>query len=221
MSGIWHDFVIHRGELLSGLRTSITLTLLSLALGLPGGLLLAVAHTARSRLVRVVSRAVTEIGRGAPALLLLQLIYNGIPLSLSGFLAAGVALAITTAAYTSEILRGGLQAVPPGELEAGMALGMTNAQIQRDIVIPQGVRIAVPPLLSFCILIFQATSLAFVIAVPELMAAVKSIAEGNFRYFNMFVIGGIMYAIVTIAFSVVTERVERRLSRHVDPGASG
>jgi polar amino acid transport system permease protein len=215
VSGIWHDFVTNKAELLSGLRTSVTLTLACLAIGLPAGLLLAVARTSGPNISRFLSRLVTEIGRGAPALLLLQLIYNGVPVTLTGFLAAALALALTTAAYTSEIMRGGLQAVPHGELEAGMALGMTDSQVMRDIVIPQGIRIAIPPLLGFCILIFQATSLAFVIAVPELMAAVKSIADANFRYFNMFVIGGVLYLTITVAFSAFTERVEKRLSRHV------
>jgi polar amino acid transport system permease protein len=215
MSGIWHDFVSHRDELLSGLRTSIELTLALLAIGLPAGLVLAVARTSRSKVAGSVSRLVTEVGRGAPALLLLQLIYNGAPVTLSGFLAAAVALAITTAAYTSEIIRGGLQAVPHGEVEAGMALGMSNSQVMRDIVIPQGVRIAIPPLLGFCIMMFQATSLAFIIAVPELMAAVKSIADSNFKYFNMFVIAGVLYLVVTMMFTTLTERLEKRLARHL------
>ncbi len=121
---------------------------------------------------------------------------------------------MTTAAYTSEIIRGGLQAVPAAEIEAGQALGLKNIHIMRDIVIPQGLRIALPPLLGFCIIIFQATSLAFTIAVPELLAQAKSIANVNFHYFNVFVIAGLLYAAITVPSSIMTDRLERKMSRH-------
>lgn len=215
MTDVWQDFVQNRQQLVDGLQVSLKLAALTLVLGLPGGLVLAVAGTSRAKAVRWLAIGLVEIGRGTPALVMLQLVYYGIPITLSGLLSAGVALALTTAAYTSEIIRGGLQAVPEGEIEAAGALGMSRWDTLRDVTIPQGLRIALPSLLSFSVLMFQATSLAFTIAVPELMAQAKSIANSNFHYFNLFLIAAAMYAVITISASVFTDRVERRLSRHV------
>jgi len=215
MSGLWSDFVANYPQLVAGLWVSVKLAFLTLILGVPGGLLLAVASLSRRRLARGVAISLVEIGRGTPALVMLQLVYYGSPVTMSGFLSAGISLALTTAAYTSEIIRGGLQAVPEGEIEAASALGMSRFDSLRDVIIPQGLRIAIPPLMGFCILMFQATSLAFTIAVPELMSQATSIANLNFRYLNLFVIAAVMYSIVTITSSALADRVERRLSSHI------
>lgn len=214
MGGIWNDWLAYDDQLLGGLWVSLRLTFMTLLIGLPLGLLLAVAASTSRRLLRAVVILVVEVGRGTPALVLLQVVYNGIPVTLTGFVCAYIALALTTAAYTSEILRGGLQAVPRGEIEAGQALGMSRFHVLRDVVVPQGVRIAVPPLLGFCILIFQATSLAFIIAVPELTAQARSIANQTFHYFNLFVLAGLLYAVISISASVMTERAEKAMNRH-------
>lgn len=215
MMGIWEDFMSHHVQLLHGLRVSLEVSAITISLGLIGGLILAILGLSRSKVVRLVSTGVVEIGRGTPALVLLQIVYNGVPVTLTGTLSAGIALALTTAAYTSEIIRGGLQAVPEGEIEAAGALGLGRLDSFRYVIIPQGLRIALPPLLSFCIIMFQATSLAFTIAVPELMSQAKSVASYTFHYFNLFVIAAAMYGVITISASLLTERVERRLSRHV------
>jgi polar amino acid transport system permease protein len=215
MTGVWNDWLTYKEPLLGGLWVSVRLTFMTLLFGLPLGLALAVGASSRRRIVRGCVVALVEIGRGTPALVMLQVVYNGIPVTLSGFASAFIALALTTAAYTSEILRGGLQAVPAGEVEAGQALGMSSVDVLRDVVIPQGVRIAIPPLIGFCIVMFQATSLAFVIAVPELTAQAKSIANETFHYFNLFLLAGLLYGVITISASALTERVEKVLSKHV------
>ncbi|AQA04668.1 amino acid ABC transporter permease [Mycobacterium sp. MS1601] len=213
MTDIWNDWVTHHDQLLAGLWTSLRLTFMALLLGLPGGLSLAVGASSQRKAVRSLVITVIEIGRGTPVLVLLQIVYNGIPVTLTAFVCATIALALTTAAYTSEIMRAGLQAVPRGEVEAGQALGMSSVHVLRDVVIPQGIRISLPPLLGFCILMFQATSLAFVIAVPELTSQAKSIANNTFHYFNLFIIAGALYALVTISASLATERLEKVLHR--------
>jgi polar amino acid transport system permease protein len=92
---------------------------------------------------------------------------------------------------------------------------MSKFDVLRDVIVPQGVRIAIPPLVGFCIVMFQATSLAFVIAVPELTAQAKSIASETFHHFNLFVLAGLLYAVITIPASVMTERATKALSRHI------
>ncbi len=147
--------------------------------------------------------------------MILQLFYFGLPgagLTLAAFTAATLALALTTAAYTSEIMRGGLQAVPHGEVEAAMALGMEQRDTLRFVVIPQGLRIATPPLMGFAIMIFQATSLAYTIAIPELMSEAYTIGSITFRYLSILSLAGLLYASITIPASVLCARVEKRLA---------
>jgi polar amino acid transport system permease protein len=205
-------------RLLDGLWTSVQLAGVSLAIGIPAGLVLALMTSGRSRALRTVALIVVEVGRGTPALVVLQFVYFGLPsvgLSLASFVAGVAALSLTTAAYTSEILRAGLQAVPGGESEAAAALGMSHGDTLRFIVIPQGVRIAIPSLMGFAILIFQATSLTFTIAVTELLSQAYSIGAATFRYLDVLVLAGLLYLAVTVPAGWLTNYSERRLSRHL------
>lgn len=213
----FNDWVDYFPDLLGGLGVSLQLTLVTLLIGLPAGLLLALGAGSRNKVLRMITITVIEIGRGTPALVVLQLFYFGLPsagMTLTSFVAASLALAFTTAAYTSEILRGGLQAVPGGEVEAAHALGMARRDILRFVVIPQGVRIAIPPLMGFAIMVFQATSLAYTIAMPELMSQAYSIGSITFRYLSILTLAGLMYALITIPASSLSNLVEHRLARH-------
>ena len=213
-----NDWGNYLPDLLGGLWVSIRLAGLSLLVGMPAGLLLALGASAKSRPLRILVIGLVEIGRGTPALVVLQLIYFGLPsagITMSSFLAAAFALALTTAAYTSEILRGGLQAVPQGEVEAAEALGMARRDTLRFIVIPQGIRVAIPPLMGFAILIFQATALAYTIALPEALSQAYSIGSSTFKYTSVLILAGLLYAAITIPASWLSERAEIRLSRHL------
>ena len=218
MSSLWQDWLAHDTALVKALWAAVQLAVATLAVGLPLGLLLAVTTTSRHKLVRVLTIVLVEIGRGTPALVMLQIVYVGLPsvgLTFGAFVSAVVALALTTAAYSSEIIRGGLQAVPDGEVEAGDALGMSRRDVLRFVVVPQGIRIAIPPLVGFSIIMFQATSLAYSISYRELTATAKSVAGQEFHSLNMFILAGLLYAAVTIPASWLSGRIDRRMSRHL------
>lgn len=205
-------------ELGRGLQTSVLLALISVTVGIPVGLLLAVLVSSRRAAVRITSIVLVEIGRGTPALVVLQLVYFGLPnagLTLGPFTAACAALALTTAAYTSEIIRGGLEAVPRGEVEAAQALGMSYRDTMRFVLVPQGMRIAIPALVGFGILMFQATSLAFTISLQELLSRAYSIGSSTFLYFQVLLLAGVLYLAITIPSGWLSGRLERRLSRHL------
>lgn len=215
---ILNDWPAYLPGLLGGLGISVQVALLSLLIGVPGGLLLAIGASSKRKFVRILIIGIVEIGRGTPALVVLQIFYFGLPasgLTLSSMAASVVALAATTAAYTSEILRGGLQAVPQGEVEAAGALGMSRRDTLRFIVIPQGFRVAIPSLIGFAILIFQATSLAYTVALPELLSQAYSIGSTTFNYLSVLLLAGLMYAAITIPASWLTSRAEKRLARHL------
>lgn len=211
----WADWA---PRLLDGLGLSLKVTGLSLAIGLTLGLVLALWSSAKRLPVRLPAIVLVEVGRGMPALVMLQLIYFGLPdagLTLETFPAVVVALSLTTAAYTSEIIRAGLRAVPSGQLEAASALGLSGGDTQRFVVIPQGLRIALPTLMGFAILIFQISALAYSVGLPELLSQAYSVGAATYRYLDVLVLAGLFYLAVTIPASWLVARLERRLNRHL------
>ena len=203
--------------LLSGLRVALELTGLSLLIGFPGGLLTALLVSSNRRLMRMLGLLIVEIGRGLPLLVLLYIVYQGLPqihLSLTNFVSAVVAFAWSTAAYSSEMFRASLNALPKGQTEAALASGMGQVDTFRFVLLPQALRIAIPPLLNLAVQIFQATSLAYVITVPEIMQHAYFIGTVSFLYLNVFLLAGLLYAAVTLPSSALIARLERRLSRH-------
>jgi polar amino acid transport system permease protein len=202
-------------DLLSGLSISLQVTALSLLLGIPFGLLLALGVLARNRVLRAASLILVEVGRGAPALVLLQFIYFGLPsagLTIGSFVAAVIALAWNTGAYTSEIIRASLQSIAHGQREAAEALGLNRTDELRFVLLPQGLRVALPALLGFSILIFQGTSLCFAIALPELVSRAYEIGSNTFRYFPALLCAGALYACISIPAALLVSHVEKRAS---------
>ena len=210
----WSNWLPH---LLDGLLVSVKVTGLSLVIGFSAGLVLALLLSSSSRLVRWPFVLLVEVGRGMPALVMLQLVYFGLPsagITLNPFPATVLALSLTTAAYTSEIIRAGLRAVPAGELEAADALGLSRADAARFVVIPQGLRIALPPLMGFAILVLQVSALAFALGLPELLSQAYSIGANTFRYFDVLLLAGLLYLAITIPASRLVGALESRLGRH-------
>lgn len=202
-------------QMLRGLVVSLQLTGWSLLLGMPLGLLLALGVGAPIRLLRWASIAFVEIGRGAPALVVLYVVYFGLPAlhwSPAAFVCAVVGLTFTTSAYTGEYIRGGLRSVSAGSIEAAHALAMSTADVLRFIIIPQGLRVAIPSLMGFAIQVFQMTSLTYSITVSELTAQAYGISSSTFRALEIFGLAGLIYAIITIPATWVTNKVEQRMS---------
>ncbi|ACM28643.1 amino acid ABC transporter permease [Agrobacterium rhizogenes] len=211
----YDEIVSWMPELLGGLSISLQVTVLSLLLGIPFGLLLALGVLARSKALRAVSLILVEVGRGAPALVLLQFIYFGLPsvgLTIESFAAAVIALAWNTGAYTSEIIRASLQSIAHGQREAAEALGLNRTDELRFVLLPQGLRVALPALLGFSILIFQGTSLCFTIALPELVSRAYEIGSTTFRYFPALLCAGALYACISIPAALLVSHVEKRAS---------
>ncbi|MHC9043309.1 amino acid ABC transporter permease [Microbacterium saperdae] len=207
------DFVEHLGDLGAGLLVSLQLTAVSTAAGLLLGLGLALLVSHPSRWVSWPAVAVVELGRGAPVLVVLQLVYFGLPstgIVLAAMPAAWIALAFTTGAYSSEIIRASLLAVPKGQREAAAALGLSRGRTFTDVVLPQASLIALAPLLGFCIQMFQATSLAFALGIPELLSRAYDIGSVTFEYLQILMLAGVFYAVVTLPAIRIVARLERR-----------
>jgi polar amino acid transport system permease protein len=215
------DFVTWFGytqQLIPGLGRALQLTVVSLAVGYPLALLLALLVDSRIRPVRWLALVVVELGRGIPLLVLLYIFYQGLPqiaIVPSAFMAAVWAFTWSTAGYATEIIRSALSSVPGGQVEAASAIGLSNRDRFRFVVVPQAARIALPPLLGLAIIMFQLTSLAYVIAYSEVMQAAYFLGTKTFNYLAVFVAAAAVYAAVTIPASALVSSIERRLARHV------
>jgi len=217
MTDVFRLWAVSLPTLLRGLWVSLQVTGASLVLGLPLGLLLALSVQSRRRAVSMSALLVVEVGRGAPLLVLLQFVYFGLPtagLTLSAFASATVAFAWCTGAYTSEIIRAGLEAVPHGQKEAAEALGFIRSDALRYVILPQGLRVSIPALLGFSILMLQASSLCFAIALPELLSKAYQIGSSTFRYMPLLVLAAALYAAICIPATLVVGVLERRMGRH-------
>ncbi len=213
----WSQFL---PDQIDGLFVSLQLTAAILALGLPLGVFLAFLVTAQSRTVRWIGLILVEVGRGIPAFVLLLLIYFGLPqadILLSAFPAGVIAFGIALGAYTSEVFRGAFAAVNPRQKEAASAVGFSNWDVFRFVTFPQALRIATPALLGWAILFFQATSLTFMIAVPELMSVANTQGSVTLDYMGAFTLAGVLYAVISIPGSFIASALERHLEGSLPP----
>jgi len=210
----WHDWF---PDMWGGFLISLQITAASVGIGIPLGLIFALGVLSRNAPARWICLFLVEIGRGAPALVLLQFVYFGLPstgLTLSAFICATIALSWNTGAYTSEIIRAGLDSVSHGQHEAAYALGLTKADSLRFIIIPQGLRVAIPALLGFSIIMLQASSLCFTIALPELMSQAQLIGSIHFKYISVFSLAAIFYIAVCTPATLLVSWLESHLGRH-------
>jgi cystine transport system permease protein len=196
---------------------TVPLTLLSFALGLGVGFLVAIARLFAPWPLAAFVRFYVWIIRGTPLLVQLFLIFYGLPsigIVLDAFPAALIGFTLNVGAYTSEIVRAVLLAVPKGQWEAAYSIGMTWPQAMRRIILPQATRIAVPPLSNTFISLVKDTSLAAAITVPELFRAGQRIVATSYEPLILYVEVALIYLVVSSVLSGLQARVEKRFSRY-------
>ncbi len=219
---------------LAGLRNTAVLTALAMVIGIGGGLLLAVMRLSPNPLLTVAASGYIWLFRGTPVIT--QLIFwnflaalyptlsLGIPFGpqfvtvdtntlITVFVASLLGLGLNEAAYMAEIIRGGILSVDEGQSEAAGALGMTRALTLRRIVLPQALRVIIPPTGNETIAMLKTTSLVVVIAYYELMTSVQQIYSRTFQTIPLLIVAAIWYLTLTSLLSVVQSRIERRVGR--------
>ncbi|WP_449281896.1 amino acid ABC transporter permease [Leucobacter sp.] len=213
-SWLW-DWPTHVPNLLPGLAVAILLTVASCVIGYPLGFFLALLSESRNAWIRWTAIVLVETGRGVPALVLLYLVYRGLPqlgVLLDALPAAVVALTVTAAAYSAEMIRASIAALPPGQTDAADALGLGPADRFRFVILPQAARISIPPLVNLTITMFHITSLASVITVAEIMHAAYLSGAISWRYMSVYIAAAFVYAVIAIPGAIFAGRLERRLS---------
>ncbi|NTH49172.1 amino acid ABC transporter permease [Agrobacterium rhizogenes] len=199
-------------QLLVAAGQTLRMTFFAYILGLVAGLLLAFGEMARARWLSVPCRVYIEFVRGTPTLVQLFLIYFGLAsagLVVPGFLAAVTALGLHYAAYMAEIYRSGIAAIDRGQSEAAKAIGMTAGETMRYIVLPQAVRVILPPMANSVISLLKDTSVASLIAAPELMMRADDITSEYYMPMQVYLITGAMYFIMAFPLSLGVRWLER------------
>jgi His/Glu/Gln/Arg/opine family amino acid ABC transporter permease subunit len=203
-----------------GALTALELTVVALATAIVIGFFVALAALSPRRGFRSLAWFYNWIFRATPTLLQLYFIWYALPQISSvftgnwftPFLAAWIALSLNEAAYMSEIIRAGLLSVDPGQELAGRALGMTRPQILRKVIVPQAVRIVIPPTGNEFITLLKLTSLAFVISLHELLTAAQELSSATFQYTEPLAAALVYYLVIVSVLMVIQSRLERRFT---------
>ncbi len=210
--------------ILAGLRTTIVLAVLAAIIGLVLGIVLAIMRLSASPVLRLGSGFYTWLLRGTP-LLVQILIWGNLALLfqhigpfdtnkiMTPFVASVVALGLNEAAYMAEIVRAGILAVDRGQYEASLALGMPRTLAMRRIILPQALRVIIPPAGNQFISLLKATSLVSVIAGGDLLTAAQNISSANLHTIELMLVATFWYLVLTTITSIGQYFVERRLGR--------
>jgi His/Glu/Gln/Arg/opine family amino acid ABC transporter permease subunit len=199
-------------SLLLGAVTTIELTLISIALAMALGLVLAILRLSRLRIVSLPVAIFVDVMRGTPLLLQVFYIYYVLPLvgiELDSFVAGTIALSLNYAAYLSEVFRSGIQAVPSGQREAAWSLGMPSSRIMSRVVLPQAIRIVIPSAGNYFIALFKDSALVSTIALGELLRAGQLLAAQTYKHYEIYTIVAIIYLAISYPASWMVLWAER------------
>jgi ectoine/hydroxyectoine ABC transporter permease protein EhuC len=210
----WHDIREFMPFLLAGARITILLTFLVMALALVWGLVLALGRLSRFAALRILARFYVEVIRGTPLLLQLSYAYYVLPfigIKLDPFTAGTIGLTVNYSAYLSEVYRAGIQAIDRGQIEAGLSLGMSRSLLMRRIVLPQAIRIIVPPIGNYFISLFKDTSLVSIITLRDLMFSGEILAASTFKDFEIFTVIALIYLVICYPGALGVTWLERQM----------
>ncbi|WP_285260600.1 ABC transporter permease [Halopseudomonas bauzanensis] len=205
--------------------TLVTLQLVGIAVivGLFFAIPLGLARASRHWYIRALPYSYIFFFRGTPLLLQLFLVYYGLsqfdvvrdsvlwPYLREPYWCALITMTLHTAAYIAEILRGAIQAVPPGEVEAARALGMSRRQALQHIILPRAIRIGLPAYGNEVILMLKASAVVYTVTLLDIMGVVRTLNARTYQYEMFFLIAGLIYLVITLVFTQLFRLVERWL----------
>lgn len=207
-----------------GMRFTVLLTVMATAGGLVIGTLIALARLGGGRILGGVAAGYVNLMRSLPLVLVIFWFYFLVPyigqwvtgasrpVQVGAFASALLTFTLFEAAYFSEIIRGGIQSIPRGQTYAGMALGLTGAQTMRHVILPQVFRTMLPVLLTQTIVLFQDTSLVYVISLTDFLGAASKIAQRDGRLVEMYVFAALVYFVICFLASQLVRRLQSRVA---------
>ncbi|MBD9375481.1 amino acid ABC transporter permease [Rhizobium sp. ARZ01] len=202
-------------RLLDALWTSLALTVVAFCLAFLIGLIIEYLRTRRTALVRAIAKSYVVLARGVPVLVILYLLYFGLPgagIVLDAFAAGTLGLALVYGAFLSEVFRAGLAVIAPGQREAALAVGLTPVQAFRLVLLPQAIRHMLAPLLVNLISLLKDSSICALIAVPELTLISRAIMSESFLPLHVFALTAGLYFTIAWSASLAVRVLERGLA---------
>ena len=213
----WDVIPDNVGFLLSGLQMTLFISATTLVFAMAGGLVLAMMDMSRFRTLRYFALALGEIIRNTPILIQLLWVYYVLPIvfgiGITSLTAILIGLSVYMAAFISEVYRAGIQAVPKGHREAAQVLGLTPLQSFRRIVLPQAIRLTLPPLASNFVQLIKFSSLGAVISVTEITRRGMELASTTFRPLEIFTFIAVVYFFICWPLAMAIRLWEQRLAR--------
>ncbi|MED2972022.1 MULTISPECIES: amino acid ABC transporter permease [unclassified Fictibacillus] len=200
---------------LDGFVNTLKASLLALVCSFILGVIFAVMRISPLKIFQIIGTAFVEFVRNIPLILILFIFYYGLPslgMKLSGFQAGTIALSIYTAAFIAEAIRAGILSVDKGQMEAGRSSGLTYIQTMRYIILPQAIKIVIPPLGNQFINLVKNSSILGVVAGLDLMYFGDSISSSTYVVFDVYIFVAMFYLVLTIPLSLFVGYLERRLA---------
>ena len=212
-----------RSELWGGLPLTLLLAMVGIAAAFPLSIVLALGRRSKMPVIRAICVVYIEFIRGVPLISLLFMASFMLPLflpegiSIAALLRAQIAIILFSAAYLAEVIRGGLQALPNGQVEAAQAIGLSYWQTQRMIVLPQAIRMVIPPIVNTFIGLFKDTSLVAIVSLTDLLLAMRqAVADPEWRVY--FVEGYVFIAMIYFVFCFFMSKYSQYLERDLYTG---
>ena len=204
------------GFLMQGLRYSVQLTLVATAVGIGFGTLLALARLSPLRWLNLAAAGYVTLFRSVPLVLVIFWFYLLVPLlmgvQVGAERSAYLTFAIFESAYFCEIIRAGIQSIGRGQVSAGLAMGFTYGQNMRYVILPQAFRNVVPLLLMQVIILFQDTSLVYVVGATDLLGAASKVANRDNSLVEMYVAVAVIYFVISFVLSRLVKRLHSRIA---------
>jgi L-cystine transport system permease protein len=203
---------------------TVPLAILSFVFGLALGFLVAAVRLFGPKWLGTIAAVYVWFIRGTPLLVQLFVIFYGLPsvgILIDAFPAALIGFSLSVGAYTSEIIRAALGSIPRGQWEAAYSIGMTRGQALRRTVVPQAVRVAIPPLSNSFISLVKDTSLAAAITVPELFQQAQRIVAVTYEPLILYIEAALIYLVLSSVLSALQRRLEARFGRYGGYGETG
>ena len=209
----WDVLAANLGAFASGLLVTLEISAAAFLLAALLGVLVATLRATPHRLARTIGDAYVEIVRNIPLIVQIFFLFFALPsvgVRLPAFLCGVLGLGVYTAAFVAESIRSGLNAVPAGQLEAATASGMSYVAAMRLVVLPQAIRLTIPPLGNTTLNMIKNTSLVSAISIADILGVANLIGARTFAYVPMFIGAGIAYLIITLPAGALTAYFERR-----------
>ena len=218
---IWGLLKNNYKQLLSGLGITLSLALISFAIAIVIGIIFGMFSVSPYKSLRLISEIFVDVIRGIPLMILAAFIFWGVPnfiesltdqqSPINDFVAGTIALSLNSAAYIAEIVRGGIKAVPIGQMEASRSLGISYSKTMRKIVLPQATKLMLPNFVNQFVIALKDTTIVSAIGLVELFQTGKIIIARNYQSFKMYAILAVFYLVIITLLTRLAKRLEKRI----------